>query len=212
MKKPREQTGMQSYCNQEIPENRGFALAEFLISVVIVLSLSAGVFSMLADVQTKSGYQTEVLGVMENTRVAMRAIERYVVQAGNNPSGASLTPVTIGDNQVQLCTDLTGLSGGNQGDPDGDILDENKDITIRYNSTGKSIELVTGDGSVRTLANYISGFSLQYFDVNGNPTTDGAAVRSIGVQITGASTKANPQTRKTFGLVLTNRFNLPNQG
>ncbi len=76
---------------------------------------------------------------MENTRVAMGTLERYIVQAGNNPRSAAFAPVTITSaTQVRLCSDLTGSAGGNQGDPDGDILDANEDVTIRYNATGRS--------------------------------------------------------------------------
>jgi Tfp pilus assembly protein PilW len=213
MEKARELLSASSPRSQGILEESGFALAEFLISTVIILSLSAGIFNMLTDAQSTSGYQTEVLSVMENTRVAMSTLERHIVEAGNNPRGAAFTPVTITDStQVQLCTDLTGSAGGNQGDPDGDILDADENVTIRYNQNNRSIELVTGDGTVQTVANYISGLSLQYYDSNGNTTTVGANVRKIRVTINGSSTVANPRTRKTFGLTVSSDFTLPNRG
>jgi len=104
----------------------------------------------------------------------MSTLGRYIVQAGSNPRSASFTPVTItSSTQVQLCTDVTGSSGGSQGDPDGDILDTDENVTIRYNQTACSIELVDGNGTVQTLANYISAFTLNYFDKDGNATTVG---------------------------------------
>jgi len=213
MKKARRQFIAPLPCDQGTVKESGFALAEFLISTVIVLGLSAGVFTMLTNVLSTSGYQTEVLSVMENTRVAMSTIERYIVQAGNDPRSLGFAPVTItSSTQVQLCSDLTGSAGGNQGDPDRDILDANEDVTIRYNSTGRSIELVARDGTVQTLARYISGFSLAYFDRNGAATTVGADVRTIRITINGTSAVANPRTRKTFGLTLTGVATLPNRG
>ncbi len=213
MKKARKQFIAPLPCDQGTVKESGFALAEFLISTVIVLGLSAGVFSMLTNVLSTSGYQTEVLSVMEHTRVAMSTIERYIVQAGNNPRSAAFTPVTITSaTQVQLCSDLTGSAGGNQGDADGDISDANENITIRYNSTGRSIELVAADGTVRTLARYISGFALEYLDKNGSATTVGANVRTIRITINGTSAVANAHTRKTFGLTLTGVATLPNRG
>jgi Tfp pilus assembly protein PilW len=192
---------------------RGFAMAEFLVSIVIVMSLAAGIFTLLKDVQGTSGYQTEVLSVMENTRVAMNVLERFIVQAGNNPRGASFTPVTItSSTQVQLCTDQTGSLGGDQGDPDGDNLDPNENVTIRYDAGTKSIELVSGDGTVQTLANFISAFSLQYFDKNGSTTTVGGNVYRIRVSVTGSSDTVNPVTRKGFGMTLTSDFTLANRG
>jgi Tfp pilus assembly protein PilW len=213
MKKARKQSIAPLPCDQGISKESGFALAEFLISTVIVLGLSAGVFTMLTNVLSTSGYQTEVLSVMENARVAMGTIERYIVQAGNNPRSAAFAPVTITSaTQVQLCSDLTGSAGGNQGDPDGDIGDANENIIIRYNSTDRTIELVAADGTVQTLAQYISGFSLEYLDNTGTATTVGADVRTIGITINGTSAVANPRTRKTFGLTLTGVATLPNRG
>jgi type II secretory pathway component PulJ len=191
----------------------GFALSEFLVATLIVLTLSAGIFTLLKDIQGTSGYQTEVLSINDNVRTAMNSLERIIVQAGNNPLNASFNPVTItSSTQVQLCTDQTGSSGGNQGDPDGDILDANENLTVGYNSTARSIELTAGDGTVQTLANYISAFSLQYFDKDGNATTTGANVRRIRVTVTGQSTMVNPVTRKGYGITLTSDFTLPNRG
>ena len=213
MKKARKQFVAPLPCDQGTVKESGFALAEFLVSTVIVLGLSAGVFTMLTNVLSTSGYQTEVLSVMEHTRVAMSTLERYIVQAGNNPRSAAFTPVTITSaTQVQLCSDLTGSAGGNQGDPDGDIGDANEDVTIRYNATGRSIELVAADGTTRTLAQYISGFALEYLDQNGSATTDGANVRTIRITINGTSAVANARTGKTFGLTLTGVATLPNRG
>lgn len=213
MKKARKQLIAPLPGGQRILNESGFALAEFLTSALIILILSAGVFTMLADVQSTSGYQTEVLSVMENTRMAMGTLERYFLQAGNNPLSAAFAPITItGTSQVQLCSDLTGSAGGDQGDPDGDILDANEDITIRYNSTGRRIELVSADGTVQTLAQYISGFSLEYLDKDGAATTTGADVRTIRMTINGSSAVANPRTQKTFGLTLTGVSTLPNRG
>jgi prepilin-type N-terminal cleavage/methylation domain-containing protein len=212
MKKERKQSKTQSLCAKGVLAENGFTLTEFLISSVVILSLSAGIFTMLTDVQSNSGYQTEVVNVMENTRVAMNTLGRLIVQAGSNPNAPFFTPVTITSNtKVRLCADLTGSSGGNQGDPDQDILDADEDVTIQYNSGGRTIELVDKDANVKTLARYISAFSLQYFDQNGTATTVGTDVRMIRVTITGSSTVANPRTKTTFGQTVTSDFYLPNR-
>jgi hypothetical protein len=199
--------------SQEKQKESGFGLVEFLMSALVVVSMSAGIFTILTSMQSDSSYQSEVLSVMENTRVSMSTLGRCIVQAGSNPYSASFTPVTItSSTQVQLCADLTGSSGSSQGDPDGDILDADENVTIRYNQTARSIELVDGNGTAQTLANYISAFTLNYFDKDGNVTTVGADVRKIRVTISGSSTVANPRTKKTFGLSLTSDFTLPNRG
>ena len=213
MKITREQFNAPSPSHPRISHECGFALAEFLISTVIVLALSAGVFSMLTDVQRTSGYQTEVLNVMENTRVAMSTLERYIVQAGNDPRATGFVPITItGTSQVQLCTDLTGSAGGSQGDPDGDILDAEEDVTVQYNENGQTIELVAGDDPAQTVARYIAGLTLEYFDKNGATTAVATDVSKIRVTVTGTSNLRDPRTNKPFGYVLTSDFSLPNRG
>jgi Tfp pilus assembly protein PilW len=199
--------------SQRKQEESGFGLVEFLMSTLVVMSLSAGIFTILTDMQSNSGYQAEVLSVMENTRVGMSSLGRIIVQAGSNPRSASFTPVTItSSTQVQICADVTGSSGGSQGDPDGDILDTDENVTILYNSTAQSIELIDGNGTTQTLANHISAFTLSYFDRDGNVTSVGADVRKIRVTISGSSTVANPRTKNRFGLTLTSDFTLPNRG
>jgi hypothetical protein len=212
MKKERQQSKTTSPFGEKMREERGFALAEFLISAVIILSLSAGIFTMLTDVQSTSGYQTEVLNVMENTRLAMSTLERLILQAGSNPSGITFSPVTItSSTKVQLRADLTGSVGSTQGDPDGDVFDADEDVTIQYNSTTRAIELVDKDGNARTLARYISAFSLRYFDKDGIETASDADVRMIRVTISGTSEVANPRTKRTFGQTVTSDFTLPNR-
>jgi type II secretory pathway pseudopilin PulG len=213
MEKVRKQIYEPSFGDKKMHKESGFALTEFLISTVVILVLSAGLFTMLTDVQSTAGYQTEVLNVMENTRTAMNIIGRDIMQVGNNPRSAVFTPIPMASaTQVQICADLTGLAGGSQGDPDGDVLDENEDIIIRHNQSNRSIELVAANGTVQTLADHISGLTLQYLDADGNTTTVPANVRLIRVSISGSSTVANPRTRKTFGLTITGDFTLPNLG
>ena len=212
MKKEKQRLETSTPFGEKMQNERGFALAEFLISAVIILSLSAGIFTMLTDAQSASGYQTEVLSVMENTRLAMNTLERLIVQASSNPREAIFVPVTItSSTSVRLRADLTGSAGSSQGDPDGDVLDADEDVTIQYNSTAHAIELVDKDGNTRILARYVSAFSLRYFDKDGIETASDADVRMIRVTISGASEVANPRTKKTFGQTVTSDFTLPNR-
>ncbi len=189
----------------------GFGLAEFLISTLIMLVLTAAVFTLMTSMQSSAGYQSEVQSVLTNTRVAMETIERYAFQAGNNPSGAALIPITnTSSTEVRFQSDITGSAGTGLGDPDGNIDDPDEDVIIRYNSTAKSIELVLPDASVQTIANYISAFSIQYLDASGAATTTAADIRMIRVAISGQSTLSDPRTRKTFGISLASDFRMQN--
>ena len=188
-----------------------FSLAEFLISTLILLTMCAAVFTMLADTQRAATYQTEVQAVMENTRIALDTVERYIRQAGNDPKKVGFAGVTItSSTQVRLRSDLTGSAAGypDKGDPDGDTSDSGEDVTVQYNSGAKSVEIVPNGGSAQPIANYISAFSMEYYDAAGATTNNGTNVRKIRVSITGATTLPNPKTGKIFSLQLTSDFQL----
>ena len=185
----------------------GFTIAELLTSAFILLVISASVFRSLSDTQSSAAYQSEVQAVLDNTRIAMQLIERHIRQAGNDPLEAGINGITIiGVGQLRIQSDLTGSSGaGNpdKGDPDGDIADSNEDVTIRYNGTTRTLEIVPEGGPAQTVASCISALSFQYFDANGNITNIGSEVRRITVSISGSSLQPNIQTREQFGVQIT---------
>lgn len=179
-------------------------MAEFIIAAMILLVISTAVFTMMGETQRDSTYQTEVQSVLQNMRIGMDTVERYIRQAANNPLniGGFQGVVITGATQVRLVSDLTGSAGGDLGDPDGDTNDSAEDVTIRYSASAQSIELVPAGGAAQAIADHISAFSLDYYDQTGAITTDGNAVRKIRVTVTGASTLPNPQTQQTFSMQL----------
>jgi hypothetical protein len=188
----------------------GFGLAEFLMSSLILLIAASSVFGVLKDVQRSAGYQTEVQSVLNNTRLAILTVGRYLRQAGNDPLGSGQSGITIvSATEVRVKSDLTGSAGsGNpdKGDPDGDTFDSGEDLTIRYNSATRSLEVVTESGAVQIVAGYISGISFLYYDSNGEPAATGDDVRRINVTVSGTSLLPDPVTRRSFGVRLCSDF------
>lgn len=186
------------------PGESGFTLLEFLISSLILMIVSAAVFGMLSDVQNTAAAQAEMQSVVSSAQVALQTIERCIRQAGNNPLSVSLAGIKIiSSTEVQIQSDLTGsLSPGNpdKGDPDGDVEDSGENISIRYNQTARTIELVPNGGSAQIIAGNISGFSFQYYDADGSPTGLGKDVRKIRVVIKAAGMQPDPKTQKRFGM------------
>jgi prepilin-type N-terminal cleavage/methylation domain-containing protein len=182
----------------------GFTLTEFLISALILLVVASAVFGIISEIQQTAGYQTEVQSVLNNTRIAMQTIGRYIRQAGNDPRGSGLAAVTIiSATEVRIQSDITGSSGaGNpdKGDPDGDTNDSGENVTIRYNSNTRSLEIVPDGGPAQVVAGYISGLSFQYSDAGGGVTTVGSNVRKITITVSGASLLRNPRTHRVFAV------------
>lgn len=180
----------------------GFGLAEFLISSGILLVLAAAVFGMLSETQRAAGYQNEIHAVLQNTRMAMTGLERYIRHAGNDPRRTGFPGVAVvSPTEIRLRTDITGLAAaGNpdKGDPDGDTNDAEEDVTIRYNSRNQSIEMIPYGGTAQAVANNISALSMTCYDDAGAVTTNGADVRRIRVSLTGTSAVPHPQTGRPF--------------
>jgi hypothetical protein len=188
----------------------GFGLAEFLMSALILLITALSVFALLDDVQRSAGYQTEVQSVLNNTRLAVQTVGRYLRQAGNDPLGSGQSGITIiSATEVLVKSDLTGSAGPtypDKGDPDGDTLDSGESVTIRYNSRTRSLEIVPEGASAQVVASCISGLSFAYYDASGGLTTVGKDVRKIHVTISGASLLPDPVTRRSFGVRLSSDF------
>jgi len=184
----------------------GFTLVELLVSTVILLFVSAAVFSVSAEIQRAASYQAEVQSVLNNTQIAMQILQRYIRQAGNDPLGCGVTGITIVSSaEMRLKSDLTGSAApGNpdKGDPDGDTDDSSESITIRYNSKTQSLEIIPEGGSAQIVASYISGLTFRYYDADGATTAIGAKVRKVGISISGSGSMPDPRTHRIFGMQL----------
>jgi len=215
---------MQTLSASKTKQESGFTMVEFVLSAMILLLISAALFSIMAESQRSSSYQTEVHAVLDNTRIAMDTVEGYIRQASNNPctiggfAGVVITanPAT----SVQLRSDLTGSARcatsscacvetnaalRDQGDPDGRTDATGEDVTISYDSTARTVSITPAGGTAQPIANYISAFTLQYYNATGTeiPTGPGANVQKIKITMTGTTVLLHPQTRKTFAQTVT---------
>jgi len=193
----------------------GFVLIEFLVASALSLIVLTGIYSVLTEIQRWTSYQREAQDVIYNARSALETVERILRQAANNPYNISMTGVLVGSStNVHIQSDITGSLGPGEpdkGDPDGDIEDSGEDITIRYNPAARTLELISGGGSAQPFANYITGFSLQYYDASGAITSVGDDVRYISVDISAATTLLHPQTRSAFGIRLSSGVPISNR-
>jgi len=183
----------------------GFSLAEFMICSLILLVATAAGSTLLAQVQRSGSYRAEVQSALENTRIAMDTVGRLIRQAGNDPLRVGFPALTIiSATEARILSDLTGSAEASgfpdKGDPDGDTDDAGEDVTIRYNASAQSVELVSGNGSAQRIANCISGFEMQYMDASGALTNIGTDVRKIRISITGTANSPDPQTGQIFSL------------
>ena len=180
----------------------GFSLLEMLIVLLIFSILTASLFLLLNDFQNKSAYRSETQAVLDNIRVAIETLEKYIRQAGNDPHGAGFQGITIiSDQAVTIRADLKGSRGADKGDPNGDVNGSDENVTLRFNPANQSLEIVSG-GTAQIVCNHIVDIRFRYYDADGNPTMDGNKVRRIGITVSGAADRPNPVTREVFGIAL----------
>ncbi|NLT67255.1 MAG: prepilin-type N-terminal cleavage/methylation domain-containing protein [Acidobacteria bacterium] len=196
-------------------DEAGFTLAELMISMLIFLVLSSGVFALIIEMERAAGYQAEVQAVLNNSRLAIQTVGRLLRQAGNDPGNSGLAGITIvSPSELRVRADITGSAGaGNpdKGDPDGDTVDSGEDVTIRYNSAGRSLELVPDGGPAQIVALDISDVRFDYYDSSGSTTSNSADVRRIGVSVSGSATTPDPRSRQVFAVTLSSEFHVQNQ-
>ena len=180
----------------------GFSLVEMLISTLILCIMTASLFPLLNDFQQEAAYRSETQVVLDNIRVAIETLEKYVRQAGNNPYGAGFQGITIiSDQSVTVRADLKGSLGSDKGDPNGDVIGPDETVTLRFNPSNQSLEVVSG-GTAQIICNRIGGLKFRYYDADGYLTIDGSRVRRITVTILGKADWPNPKTREVFGIEL----------
>ena len=187
-----------------IKNESGFSLTEFTVAAVILLVLSIVVFSTLNKIQCAAVHQADIQAVLDNTRIALQVVERCIRQSGNDPFHNGFDAISVvSSTEVRIRSDITGSAGPgnpNKGDPDGDINDSGEDLTIRYNNNKRRIEMISRNGPAQIIADNIAGFSLQYFDTEGNETHTGKDVRRIKVTISGSAVQKDMQTEELFGV------------
>ena len=182
--------------------NAGFSIVELLMATLILGILTASMFPMLNDLQRETAYRSETQAVLDNIRIAIETLEKYIRQAGNDPLGTGLQGITIvSDQAVMVRSDLKGSHGSDKGDPNGDVAGPDENVTLRFNPANQSVEIVAG-GTAQIVCNRIGDLKFRYYDADGNPTLDGSKVRRITVTISGMADRPNTKTREFFGIML----------
>ena len=178
----------------------GFSIVELLMATLILGILTASLFPLLNDFQRETAYLSETQAVLDNIRVAIETLEKYIRQAGNDPHGTGFQGITIvSDQAVTVRSDLKGSHGSGKGDPNGDISGPDENVTLRFNPANQSVEIVSG-GTAQIVCNRIINLKFRYYDADGNITIDGSRVRRVAVTISGMADRPNPVTRKIFGI------------
>ncbi len=197
--------------------DRGFTLAELMISTLVTTMVLGGAVMMTSQVQQSFRRQIEDSAGEQEGRYALEWVSRMIRAAGNNPYALPQNPGDTSacpaagtayawlvmdpnadgiDNDVRLQTDSNppdGLLGG----PAGTCTQANEDVTVSFDAGTNSITFLDnnlGDSaSIRTDA-VIESLIFVFKDVSHVPTVTAANVVYVETQVTVRTRTVNAST------------------
>ena len=154
--------------------SRGFTLAEVLINSVVLLLIMAGIMVVMSQSQRSYSRQYQLMKASRVARMSMHQIKSFLRQAGNDPSGIGLVPVTRDNaNQLTIRSDVTGSIGTGitaTGEPDGTLDNLYEQVTISYVPVNDQLVITTSAGGTpQILANDIVELQWTFYDLSGTP-------------------------------------------
>jgi type II secretory pathway pseudopilin PulG len=154
--------------------SRGFTLAEVLINSVVLLLIMAGIMVVMSQSQRSYSRQYQLMKASRVARMSMHQIQSFLRQAGNDPSGIGLVPVTRDNaNQLTIRSDVTGSIGTGitaTGEPDGTLDNLYEQVTISYVPVNDQLVITTSAGGTpQILANDIVELQWTFYDLSGTP-------------------------------------------
>ncbi len=194
---------------------RGVTLVEMLLSLVILVIVSGGVFSTFNNSQLSYQSHEDVTEVTSKSRFSMDQLMTYFRQAGNDPKGHlasnAISPIEIlGTGHVRINSDLTGAVPDpsdptsplkSSGDPDGTLDNLYEQVIVRYDSAQERIYLDIGYGE-EILASDISSFDLTFYDSAGNTTVTESEIVRVQAELVADSAGVNLESGKVQTMTL----------
>lgn len=188
---------------------RGFSLTELLVASLVLTVISGAMFTLLTKDQQAFVAENDFVEATQNSRLAMDIVSSVARQAGNDPDGTGLTPFTLIDwftdsnnnvvcREIRIQSDITGSNSqaNGTGDPDGTVNSPWEDVTFRFVDGSPLGELqmrTTSGGAFQTFAKNIRDVRFLAFDATGAPTSTGANVAKIQIQVDVRTTYLDPK-------------------
>jgi type IV pilus assembly protein PilW len=181
------------------PES-GFSIVELLMALLVTLVLMAGAFLMLNDFQKQFSIEQELTAMRQNMRLAVDVIAGELRDAGNNPNGATLTPVAGDPNGDNIRNDIRIQKDVNPPDDlrGAGVSDPWEDLTISFDGTNKVVEMrdnIVGGVATPIVDEHITNLTFTLLRVDGTVTTVNNQAASVRIQVDAATKIIDPRTR-----------------
>lgn len=180
-----------------IASRAGFTLVEMIVALALSLVTVSAVYSLYVSELRAQNVREDRLEMQQQARVVMDVVSRELLMAGYDPRRVNydldltndFQGITYHPDRLILKADLNG---------NGLIADANESIMFLYDSKTHTLRRNTGGGN-QPFGENIESFLVEYFDQEGNPTTDSLAIRQIGITVIARTEKPDPQFSKNGG-------------
>jgi type IV pilus assembly protein PilW len=188
-------------------KNTGFTLIELLVSMVIGLTILAGVATTFTLHTRQNTAEEQIAQMQQNVRAALDLMVREIQMAKYNPLGSAFPSGTYGVTysatqlQIQADMDGSGVLSTTTCDPADGTTMEN--IIYAWDSANLRITRRCGSGgTAEVLADNITDFNFSYYDANGTAVSSSANsgnIRKVTINITGRTAKPDPSYTSNGG-------------
>ncbi len=176
----------------------GVTLVELLVTLGMTLTTVAAIYTIHLVQLNHQRVQEDRMAMQQTIRAATDMMTREIRIAGYDPSGLNSDEessndffgVTYDPTALRLQADLNG---------NGLLSDSNETIVYSYDEPSHILRRKVGRGGRQPVAEYMEGFTFQYLDAQGLPTTDSQNIRAVQVQLTGRSEHADSQYPENEG-------------
>jgi type IV pilus assembly protein PilW len=169
-----------------------------LIALAIGSLLLASIYNFYMGQKKAYAIQEQVSEMQQNARAGMELMVREIRMAGYNPTRApGVGIIEAGPHAIRMTMDLNG---------DGDVTDENEDITYSLYDSGNDGDVDLGrkpaGGMNQPVAENIASLDFVYTLANDSTTTTPAnpsQIRMVRVSLTARTAKPDPTYRTNGG-------------
>ena len=152
----------------------GFSLAELAVSLAVLGLLLAGAFSILHGALRAYGWGAARLEAQRSARVALERMVKELREAGYDPTGAGIAPITLAaPDRLTFQRDLNGNG----------VIDATRERVTFVLRPGESVLRRDAGAGAQPIIEEVRGLRLTYFDVTGAPTTDASRVAAVRMRI-----------------------------
>jgi len=147
---------------------RGFSLLELIIAMTITLAVMTAASTLLATslrTRTRENTRSEALAAVQR---ALNIMTREMGNSGYGLTDNGIVTADSGTNSIRVRANLNN---------DSDLNDTDEDVRFVFQSANGSIVRVDNAAGSVVLAANISGLTISYLDMAGNPATAATAER-----------------------------------